>query len=141
MIMENFIKLEIFTEIQDFDKLFINFKNNKFHHREKAICELLDEKFEEKSNFLPVIGEPYTNSYMCQIDLSRVSHVISQIFSINNKYYGFIKILETTEGKKLKDLEDYLVLKPVFCGGEINTFNIDIDRGPIYKRILNRKWL
>ena len=139
IIMSGIVKLEIFDKNKDFNFAFNNFKNNRFFHRESRINEILDEKVDIKESV--VFGEPYDSPSTNIISLSNVSHTIEFLSIENDRYYGHIKLLDTPMGKTFIGNEDILILRPVYFIhlNEILTFNIDIDRKQIYKRILNRK--
>ena len=147
--MLNLIKVEIFEKNRHFDILFKEYRKKYFFHIENRINEILDEKIE---NIMPLIfGEPYEDDLMPlrkNISLTNASHIIEFLSIENDKYYGYIKILDTPSGKKFIKFKDNLILRPIYrgskfdssgqSGSEILTFDIEIDKREIYKRILNR---
>ena len=148
--MAELIKVEILEENRHFDILFKNFRKKYFFHRENRINEILDEKIETITR--PIFGEPYESDVMSLrrvMSLTNASHTIEFLSIDNDKYYGHIKLLDKSSGRVFIGSEDILVLRPVYCGSkfdsstqggnEIFTFDIEIDRKEIYKRILNRK--
>jgi hypothetical protein len=143
--MINLIKVEIFEKNRHFDILFKEYRKKYFFHRENRINEILDEKIE---NIMPLIfGEPYEDDLM-PLRKNNASHIIEFLSIENDKYYGYIKILDTPSGKKFIEFKDNLILRPIYrgskfdssgqSGSEILTFDIEIDKREIYKRILNR---
>lgn len=147
IIMNNLIKLEIFVKNEGIKTLLHNFRNKYFFKRENRINEILGEELNSKQK-KDIFGVTYDESDESRIlSIKDITHVVQYISIENGSYYGHINILDTPEGRKMKNVnEEFLILYPKLMAGEgwVDIRSIDLGynskhRNEIYKRILNRK--
>lgn len=157
------LNLQIFSENEDFytdiDR-FMCEKSKEYEKIKKRILSLnhildvdqgrdlkigyfLGDGLDGKFTFDSLFGESYNSREVDDISLAAVTHVIRSISinHINSKYSAQIELLNTPDGSVLMSYpEDFLILKPVYSlkSQQILTFNIDINRSEVYKRILSR---
>lgn len=157
------LKLQIFSENEDFNfhleefLLSNSLDFNKIKKRISNLKTILDDmidnqvegKFKIKATYQDtdythdIFGETYEQSYCDAISLSRATHIVKSIYidGTNSKYFADIVILNTPNGNNLLTYpENFLILRPVYSSKyqQILTFNIDINRSEVYKRILSR---
>lgn len=157
------LNLQIFSENEDFytdiDR-FMCEKSKEYEKIKKRILSLnhildvdqgrdlkigyfLGEGLDGKFTLDRLFGESYNSREVDAISLAAVTHVIRSIVidHTNFKYSAQIELLNTSDGSALMSYpEDFLILKPVYSlkSQQILTFNIDINRSEVYKRILSR---
>lgn len=111
--------------------------------RDLKIDHFLGDGLDGKFTLDNLFGESYNSREVDAISLAVVTHVIRSIVidNINFEYSAQIKLLNTPDGSTLMSYpEDFLILKPVYSSKsqQILTFNIDINRSEVYKKILSR---
>lgn len=113
--------------------IFIEYKNKHFNTRNEVIDFILydtpiicntfsDEVIENR-----LVGCFRDNSYsnLGVIELSKITHIIKNVYMINNQYYADIIILDTPNGRILKEFdESNLCLSPQVFNGKIITLNL-----------------
>jgi len=116
--------------------LFLEYKNRYFNIRNELIDYILGE-----SDEIPIVGNTfsdevienrllgcfrdssYSNSGV--VEIASITHIIKNVYMINNQYYADIIILDTPNGKILKELdESNLCLAPQIFNGKIITLNL-----------------
>jgi hypothetical protein len=157
------LNLQIFSENEDFyidvDR-FMCEKSKEYEKIKKRILSLnhildvdqgrdlkidyfLGGGLDGKFTFDNLFGESYNSREIDVISLSGVTHVIRSIDidHINFEYSAQIELLNTPDGTTLMSYpENFLILKPVYLqkSQQILTFNIDINRSEVYRKILSR---
>ena len=157
------LNLQIFSENEDFytdiDR-FMCEKSKEYEKIKKRILSLnhildvdqgrdlkidyfLGGGLDGKFTFDSLFGESYNSREIDVVSISGVTHVIRSIVidHTNFEYLAQIELLNTPDGSTLMSYpEDFLILKPVYSSKsqQILTFNIDINRSEVYKRILSR---
>ena len=113
--------------------LFLEYKNRYFNIRNELIDYILGE-----SDEIPIISSKEVNENRLlgcfgdinycntgEIDLSKVSHIIKNVYMINNQYYADIIVLDTLNGRILKEFdESNLCLAPQVFNEKIITLNL-----------------
>lgn len=104
----------------------IGVKNlNERIYTEEAVNEMVNQFMEKKNSIGVFFGQMGFPEDM-EINLSRVSHDVERIWVENNILYGEIRVLDTPEGEKIKNIMSGIEDRPiVFRSRSAGTVNED----------------
>jgi len=113
--------------------IFLEYKNKHFNTRNEIIDFILYDTPIVGNTFSDEVIEnrllgcfrdsSYSNSGV--VEIASITHIIKNVYMINNQYYADIIILDTPNGKILKELdESNLCLAPQIFNGKIITLNL-----------------
>lgn len=136
IIMENLIKLEIFSDDGKLNSMIQSIKLRRFNSREEIIDAILNDsslvtqesiisnennespllgsiELETPPEYLKLTGGHHLGPHFI-LDLSKVSHVVRHILYEKGKYYALIKLLNTPCGNAVKEIlkinsQDFIV--------------------------------